>query len=312
MGKNNTKKYIRYSVISKEFHMYINSYNQVFTSKDATEIQLKSTQIYVESYDGDFLVKAFIDHKNHICELDQIQYAPKCNLTAYFFEHKDLVLFQYLAAILQIVYAEFPGLQTAEMRDELTLRVSERSRRYAYLYLSFFIAGLNNGETWFERYFKAEPVKSMCDDMYALQERNKIFEQKPRLQDILFHALAIEYNWSDFLDIYYDKYEALPNLRAFVKTFANRRQFDLLTYWYPAYVRSEYRIPYKFSMDIKKIPGKGPYYKIHEISTTPLIVNEWNEYKFYSGPSLVGTDEEIVIKNEMVSTMQLSWADVED
>jgi hypothetical protein len=308
MIENEDKKYIRYTAAGKEFHMYSNAYDVVSQYKDKPDTRFRSTQIYVESYDRDFYVKIHLNYSTLTASLDCIQYAPKCNLTEYFFDHKDLHLFQYLAAALQLVRAEFPQFHTIEVRDELTLRTSEQSMRHAYLYLSYFIAALYNGETWFERYFKATP--RYPDD--NIEKRQALFSQKPDLNDLISNSFHIEYDWMPFLEKYYPVCASSPTLHDFVKVFANRRDFDTLAYWYPAYARRYYQIPYGLTLPMANIPGASPYYKITEISTVhPLIVPLSDDYKYY-GYSVEGTDDEILVINEGLSTMKFSMADIED
>lgn len=308
MIENQDKKYIRYTAADKEFHMYSNVYDVVSQYKDKPHTRFRSTQIYVESYDHDFYVKICLNYATLTASLDCIQYAPKCSLTEYFFDHKDLHLFQYLAAALQLIRAEFPQFHTLEVRDELTLRTSEQSMRHSYLYLSYFIAALYNGETWFERYFKAIPRHA--DD--SLEKRQALFLQKPDLHDLISNSFHIEYDWMNFLDKYNPVCAASPTLHDFVKVFTNRRDFDMLAYWYPAYARRYYQIPYGLTFPMANIPGTGPYYKILEISTTePLIDNLSEDTKYYTYCT-EGTDDEILVINEFLSTMKFSLSDIED
>ena len=178
MIENEDKKYIRYTVSDKPFHMYINAYDVVYQYKDKPDTRFRSTQIYVESYDRDFYAKFCLNYSTLIVSLDCIQYAPKCNLTAYFFEGKDNLFVQYLAAAVNILHSEFPQFHTLEVRDELTLRTSENSMRHSYLYLTYFIAAFNHGESWFEHHFKAIP-RHPSD---SLEGREAFFPGKARVK----------------------------------------------------------------------------------------------------------------------------------
>ncbi len=305
MIENNDNKYIRYSVTGKYFHMYINAYDVVHTRKDNTTSRFRSTQIYVESYDRDFYVKFCLNYKPNTLSIECIQYAPKCNLTTYFVLQKNTLLFKYLAAALQLISVEFPDFHTVEVQDQMALNISTQSMHHAYQYLSFYTAAQHGGKTWFEHYFNATPVHPQD----TLESREKLFTQKPELNDLVYHGLHIEYEWMAFMERNYNLYKSQPTLRAFIKTFMDSHDYNTLSYWYPPYARHYYHIPYKL---IFSIPTGEQYYTVIEQSVHSLIDSLSDDTQYYAMNTLVGTDEQLVIKNDGLSTMWFSMGDIED
>lgn len=308
MIENEDKKYVRYTATGKEFHMYSNAYDCVYENKDKPDTRFRSTQIYVESYDRDFYAKFCLNYSTLTVSLEYFQYAPKCNLSAYFFEGKDNLFVEYLAAAINILHREFPQFHTLEVRDELTLRTSEDSMRHSYLYLTYFIAAFNSGESWFEHHFKATP-RHPSD---GLEGREAFFQEKPELNELISRSFHIEYDWMAFMETYYYVCESKLTLREFIKLFENPQLFDTLAYWYPAYARSRYHIPYGLTIVLPlQYPQIDPP-QITEISTTqPLISPLSDDYKYY-GYCVTPNDDEILVINEGLSTMKFSMADIED
>ncbi len=287
--------------------MYINAYDVLYTNKDNTKSSFRSTQIYVESYDRDFYVKFCLNYKPRTVSIDCIQYAPKCTLSEYFVTQKDETLYKYLAAALQLVRAEFPDFHTVETRDELTLQISTLSMHHAYQYLSFYTAALNKGESWFEHYFKATPIHPQD----TLGNREKLFKQKPKIDDLIVNSLHVEYDWMSFMKKYQSVCNSSATLRDFIKTFTAANDYDTLSYWYPAYARQHYHTPYQLTFALPQLTEK--YYKIAEISTTHSLIDPLSaDVMYYASDTLVGTDYQIVVKNEGLSTMWFSMGDVED
>jgi hypothetical protein len=300
MIENQDKKYIRYIVGVKDFHMYINAYDVVYKTS-----RFRSTQIYVESYDRDFYVKFCLNYNPHTVSIDCIQYAPKCTLTTYFVTQKDALFYKYLAAALQLIHAEFPDFHTVEVQDQLALNISTQSMHHAYQYLSFYTAVQHGGKSWFEHYFNATPMHLQD----TLKSREALFTQKPELNDLVYHGLHIEYEWMAFMEKYYHQCASQPTLRAFIKTFMDSHDYNTLSYWYPPYARSNYHIPYKLTF---AIPSGEPYYIVVEQSVHPLIEPLSDDTAYYAMNTLIGTDEQLVVKNEGLSTMWFSMGDIED
>lgn len=233
-------------------------------------------------------------------------YLPKCDFETYMFTWKNQTLGQYFRACIQFYGYKHPEHKYVYIDDKLSIDcgrsidLESPNGGAQYMYLTNFTTAFFK-QNWFARYMNAVPnpreyEKNKKSKLYIIDE-----EIKPSSSALRVMSRSYMYFYK-IADKYEKTFKSCKSIHEFFKCFTKRSQFNDGVPWIAGYIHHEIR----------------PFYEEYKIPIHPtsqsyasVIVDEIEYFDESMFSGFEGTHSEIVIQNELISTMQFSAEDAE-
>jgi hypothetical protein len=233
--------------------------------------------------------------KIHDGKVYQLTYAPKCDIETYMFTWKNKILARYIKTCIRYYAFTFPEFKTIEITDQLAIHCDRQIQNAHFMFLSTFSIAFFM-QPWCVRYLQAEPEEDLDFSPLITEDR----KYPPHLGLLMIKSMAPDYE----IERKYNKvFESYKTLADFLKLFTKRSRFmDCIT-WLPGVVYHEVHK----SNNVYKIPIPSQPTQTQTFDSVVYTDVEYFEDIPYFNPSA----SEIVIRNQIIYTTSLTWADVE-
>jgi hypothetical protein len=238
-------------------------------------------------------------------------YLPKCDFETYMFTWKNQTLARYFRACIQFYGYKHPEKKCICIEDKLSVDCGRTTNLWdepnggaQYMYLTNFTTAFFK-QSWFVRYMNAELI--LRD--YEKDNKDKLCTLDEVIKPGTSSALQVMSRSFIYLHDIAEKYETIfkscTSVYDFFKCFTKRSRFKDGVPWIAGYIHHQIRPFYKYY--------KIPIHPIHQTSSfyDSVIVEQTEYFDEYAFASFEGTADEIVIQNEIVSTMHFSAEDAD-
>lgn len=288
----NVTRYYLYEVNDTKFHAKV-TYRLI---KDRYGKMCQYGHGHIQTLDDSFRCAISYGYENKI-SIDQINYESKCDFNTFFKENHPKKLAIYILGCLQFMVRMSPESEKIEVHDTLNIDLGPEGDGYYRFY------NLNNfsyafyGESYFEKYFKAQGKRWSHKDLNKLNEKPHPFN----LIFLGFGSCRIDIEeYIKFLETLVEKYSTTKDfLASFSPENYKGNDFFKDSYiWLTSYVMEVYDKLYKIHIPTRKIWDSKKLIQNVISSDKPLLDSYISDY-FYNF-NKEASPNNIVIQHDMV------------
>lgn len=291
------------------FKYYLISINdETYHAKVITSNKFPGGSIYIQDMSDNFHIEfTTISVRGEkglkMCNND-IFYRPLCDFNTFFKDNYSKKLANIIKGCIQFGLDIFPDVSSIGLYDQLNIRFGGfLSNGSQYYYLSNIVRAYHK-MSWIEKclYGKCEE-----DIDYSF------LDKKPELMRVIISHFIDSFDYKGFLNKYEKFYnDKCSSIGEFFNYLNDNEFFENINPWLVIYINEKVCPFCEHIIDIDKIKQDKSIFKIDNSGDDILIDKDKviDNYK-YAGCSEEGTEDSVIITNQMIYTMRFGMDDID-